>query len=261
MTELYLDAPSHQLLDASGKALARAHCMQLLGRDEDWLRLMSANGKCIACQRSITRLDEQIAPDEFSLLRGIALRHTLETNGIACFASSALIPKWPGAAQTPFASGDVKLLPQIRMTRSIDEANAALRKDLYPVVVCAHMPPQPERSLEWVEYTQNLDGTVEIHVGLELMLNRTVQLRTRTNAIRHGRFIREIFTSRTNFCAYLLPRNLPTGQRVYIPKLGHPALKKTQNGIAEALSSCEAIWHGDELIFVLPYVEEHWVIG
>ena len=96
---------------------------------------------------------------------------------------------------------------------------------------------------------QNEDGIVEIHTLLG-----EKRLSTDDWMIFEP-FEGSIFNTTNPFYAYLVPRYLPAGARVWIETLAHPVIKQITNDYIEPLKSCEAIWNGVDLDFLLPCIK------
>jgi|GEM_PF-1428600 len=241
----FIAAPAQHLLDRHGGLIAPMYCQQQIGAGY-WLPELSCDqGLCRACRRETVVIDDMPAEQ---------LRAALSKNPRRCFATVNAVPSWTEPYYAPALLTPLpEALPKIRCVRSVALANSAIKEGFYPVMVCVVGALDPQCSTG-ILVRQNEDGTVKIHRWLDESF-------TACEFMECEPFEASIFDTSNPFYAYLVPRGLPAGSRVWIAQLAHPVLERITNDYIEPLQSCEAIWNGEDLDFLLPRIKQRWVIG
>jgi len=242
----FLATGAQRLLDTRGALIAPIYCQQQIGAGDLLPELSCAQGLCRACRKQTLIID---------CLSYNQLRAALNENPRLCFASTENLRMWQGrydvpALLTPFP----ETLPKIRCVRSVSAANRTTKQGFYPVMVCVAGAVKRELSFG-ILVRQHQGGTVQVHTLLDGKRLTTMDW------MACETFEGCQFDTSNPFYAYLVPRNLPMGTRVSIKPLAHPVIKRIVNDCIEPLKSCEAIWNGVGLDFILPRIERSYMIG
>ncbi len=243
MSDIHLCEISHQLFDSSGEFIAHTFCMQQLGSYR-WLpQLTCEKGLCRACRKPTLVIDGMSAPT----LRGIS------ADGVArCFASAKALPCYAGLPVASILSADPALLPKIAVVRSVEHANQSIERGFYPIMVCVSGAAHSQGAFG-VFVWQTEKGIVRVQTPKQ-KLTADLWMSSR-------RFTASTFDTSNPFYAYLVPRDLPLASRVFIPKLAHPVIDESLNEVLYPFTSCEAIWRGNSLDFILPRIQQSSVVG
>jgi hypothetical protein len=245
MSDIHLCEISHQLFDSSGEFIAHTFCMQQLGSYR-WLpQLTCEKGLCRACRKPTLVIDGMSAS---------ALRARLADGVARCFATEESLPSSAGPPVASMLSTDPAVLPQIAVVRCVDLANRAIDRGFYPVMICVAGAAHSNEA--WGVFAQQTQqGLVQVRTPKEHGRNNGL------NSYQGKRFAASTFDTSDPFYAYLVPRDLPIASRVWIAKLAHPVIHESLNNVPFALNSCEAIWRGGTLDFILPRIKYSMVIG